>query len=473
MEPYPTERSEIHDDPPRRARRSDPEDPHVVIVGGGASGTLAAIHLLRRRAGLASLTLIERIPAQLARGVAYGRCAPHLPLNVRAASMSVDATDPAHFVRWCRDRRVEVPAEAASLEDAYLPRRIYGDYLADTLQRAIAAAAVDVAIVSGSVTALVDLGPRLRLDFADHASIEADRVVLALGNFAPAERGGRQAWDRDALDGLAEDASLLFVGAGLSTIDHLLSLERAGHRGPIVVVSRHGRFPATHAEVHSPKAELAVPDGDAGSPRALLRRARAALAAEPERPWQAIVDGFRILVPGLWGGWSDRERRAFLRHLRHPWEVHRHRLPPASAELVARLRRERRLELVAGRVRDVRRDGEHSVVSVALRSGAQVELRADVVVDCSGPAGDYRAIDDPLVRALLEAGTIVPDAFGLGLVTDAEGRIVRRDGSLDPRLVTLGPPRRGMLWESTAIGEIREQARALAGLLTGSDAHPR
>ncbi|HWY24061.1 MAG TPA: hypothetical protein VNX47_04035, partial [Nevskia sp.] len=54
------------------------------------------------------------------------------------------------------------------------------------------------------------------------------------------------------------------------------------------------------------------------------------------------------------------------------------------------------------------------------------------------------------------------DALGLGLLTDAQGALLDRDGQASTWLYTLGPARKGQLWETTAVPEIRVQAQALA-----------
>ena len=70
----------------------------VAIVGGGASGTLVAVQLLRQARGPWRIALVERSGA-LARGLAYGPAEPCHLLNVPAAGMSAFPDDPGHFVR--------------------------------------------------------------------------------------------------------------------------------------------------------------------------------------------------------------------------------------------------------------------------------------------------------------------------------------------------------------------------------------
>jgi uncharacterized NAD(P)/FAD-binding protein YdhS len=89
---------------------------------------------------------------------------------------------------------------------------------------------------------------------------------------------------------------------------------------------------------------------------------------------------------------------------------------------------------------------------------ALAELALDVAIPTTGPAMDVRALDDALVRSLLSSGNARPGPHGLGFATADDGAVL---GALENRLWTLGGLRRGDLWESTAIPEIRAQARAL------------
>jgi uncharacterized NAD(P)/FAD-binding protein YdhS len=81
------------------------------------------------------VTIIERRP-ELGRGLAYCTTNPAHLLNVRAANMSALPDDPDHFLRWL-DARVE---KSASDEPCradpfrFVPRPIYGDYLAGLIQ---------------------------------------------------------------------------------------------------------------------------------------------------------------------------------------------------------------------------------------------------------------------------------------------------------------------------------------------------
>jgi uncharacterized NAD(P)/FAD-binding protein YdhS len=90
------------------------------------------------------------------------------------------------------------------------------------------------------------------------------------------------------------------------------------------------------------------------------------------------------------------------------------------------------------------------------------------VVNCTGPQADIRGLGDPLLDDLLRprtAGSLaIVATAGMGLRT-VDGRLIDSDGRTETPLWTLGALRRGELFESTAVPEIRSQALAVAGAL--------
>ena len=99
------------------------------------------------------------------------------------------------------------------------------------------------------------------------------------------------------------------------------------------------------------------------------------------------------------------------------------------------------------------------------RSGLPLVLRVDRIVNAIGPGGDVRKSGEPLLDGLLRSGLASADPFGLGLQSASDGSIVGADGLASTRISTLGSPRRGDLWESTAVPEVRVQAHRLAARL--------
>src|ERR671913_1321627 len=120
---------------------------HVVIVGGGPSGTLTAIQLLRRGGPGLTVTVVEP-RADLGRGVAFGTPDPWHRLNVAAVTMSGLVDDPDHFWRW-----------AGVPPDRFPDRATYGRYLGTLLAEARDGSPVAFEHVRSPVTAIDAAGP--------------------------------------------------------------------------------------------------------------------------------------------------------------------------------------------------------------------------------------------------------------------------------------------------------------------------
>ncbi|MGZ3444306.1 MAG: FAD/NAD(P)-binding protein, partial [Myxococcaceae bacterium] len=253
---------------------------------------------------------------------------------------------------------------------------------------------------------------------------------------------------------------VLLLGAGLTAVDVVLSLDARGHRGRLHLLSRRGLLPATHPPRMLPPLQLGPrPRGL----RALVRLFREASAREDPR---AVLDTMRPELAAMWRGLSPVEQRRFLRHLRTWFDTIRHRLAPAVGARIAALEAEGRLVRHAGRLVSATEQGGRLALRIRPRgSRALAVLTVDLAIPTTGPVMDVRALEDPLVRALLASGQARPGPHGLGFATSEQGAVL---GPLQDRLWTLGGLRRGDLWETTAIPEIRVQARALAGTIAAA-----
>jgi uncharacterized NAD(P)/FAD-binding protein YdhS len=410
----------------------------VAVVGGGCAGVLAARELVRGTDD--HVVLIE--PDEPGGGLAYGSARPWHLLNSRAGAMSADPDDPGHFARW-----------AGCSPDSFQPRTVYGQYLRSVFSDISDRLNVRRARAAG----LSATGVRL----ADGSSIRADSVVVATGNPAPAQPAARpdhpdyiaDPWAKGALDAIPSDVPVLLVGAGLTAIDVALTLTATDRDAPITAVSRRGQLPLTHTEKAAPPVGLAL--DDCTTLRDIVRAVRAEAARAGD--WRAVVDGLRPYLDELWTAFTPDEQEAFLRHLARPWECHRHRMAPTVGARVASLREEGRLEVRAGGIRSM---------TAPAAGGLLVELEAGVqwfgaVVNCAGP-GRLPAAAGSFVGSLLDAGQARVGPHGLGLDIDPAGRLIGADGRVQQDRWLIGPLRRGAKWETTAVPEIRAQARGLA-----------
>jgi uncharacterized NAD(P)/FAD-binding protein YdhS len=454
--------------------------PRILIVGAGAAGTLVAIHLARtaaRRSTRCDLVLID--PADLlGRGVAFGTPDPRHLLNVPASGMSALPEDPGHFVAW----RAAQDPDQPSLPWVFAPRRQFAWYLQAVLADSLAAAADQVTLRHERVRAVAARrsGAGVAVVTDEGRELAADAVVLATGlpvagdSWAPRSLSSSaffvpDPWAPGALDLIRRDRSgppaVLLVGTGLTMVDVALSLTGPAERPDRVLhaVSRTVRLPRVHAA--GPKLP-AIPDVSAWDPSLAELRTRVRRHLKDvvlsTGDWRPALDGLRFQVPALWGRMSEADRIEFLREDAGAWNVLRHRMPRSSAQALHGLRATGRLQLHCGTASGTT-PLRHGGLRVSLSGGRQDDV--GWVVNCTGPQSDIRLLGDPLLDDLVHhrdgAALASVATAGMGLRT-VNGRLIDAAGTTQAPLWTLGALRRGELWESTAVPEIRSQALAVA-----------
>ncbi|MDB5358709.1 MAG: Pyridine nucleotide-disulfide oxidoreductase family [Rhodospirillales bacterium] len=447
------------------------------IIGAGFSGTLLALHLLRRTPTRVRVVLIER-QNRFAQGPAYATGNPSHLLNVPAGRMSAFHDRPEDFFEWLA-RQPDAPADFGP--GSFAPRRQFGAYIRQLLHEELKrpGAAGRLELVRGDVAAIEaePHGP-LSLCVGTERRIEADLAVLAIGNFPPepptiADHAffdtplyRPDPWAGDALGGLDPDAAVLLIGTGLTMVDTVTSLEDAGHRGAIHALSRRGLTPRCHAAAARPplRPGAAIPDHLTDCVKML--RAEARRAVREGSTWQAALDELRPFGRDLWQNLSVEDRSRFLRHLRPWWDVHRHRLAPEVSRRIDAAGARGQLTVHAGRIDSILAGDDGATVTYRPRgTGEQKTLRVARVVNCAGPACDFDRIPHPLVRRLLSDGMVRPDPHRLGLDVTPSGALKDRRGAISRQLFAVGPVTRGAFWEMTAVPDIRRQCELLAAQL--------
>jgi uncharacterized NAD(P)/FAD-binding protein YdhS len=435
----------------------------IIIVGGGASGILLAAHLLRRADTRLQITIVEK-RGQLGRGIAFSSPRPEHILNVPASTMSAYADAPAHFRDWLTRVHPELPADPF----LFAPRHIYGEYLAEVLQRSAASAGEQTRLAT-VVAEAVGLGVRdkgVEVLLADGTVRFGDAAVLAVGHEEQPSHGRGIAIRADSDDDtpLAPDAPVLILGSGLSMVDAWLSLASRRHRGRIVIVSRHGLLPLAHRQVAPLRIDAAdVPFGASMSDFTRWFRELVEAGSRAGQDWRSVVDGLRPHNQRIWQSWTPRARRQFLEHVRPLWNVHRHRLPPLLHARMQEAVAAGQLELVAGKLVSLEKAGEAVRATLRRRGSAATEtLEVTRVYDCGGITLDVEASTNPAILSLLAQGLARPDARHIGLDVDTGLHVVDAAGKPSPRLYAVGPLTRGQFFEIEAIPDIRAQVAALA-----------
>ncbi|NNM93628.1 MAG: FAD-dependent oxidoreductase [Candidatus Eremiobacteraeota bacterium] len=436
--------------------KDEREADDVAIIGGGLAGTAIAIACARSDRP-ARVRLFS--PENPGRGAAYGAGSPIWFMNAPASAMSIIADDAEHLVRSLH-----------CAPESFITRERFGEYVGSTLR----AATADRPNIGVERETIVNI-ERRRDDFV----LEDDRgfqyrarsVVLAMGNAKPAddflprelrasERYVGDPWRAPTSE--LPNGDMLCIGSGLTAIDHVAAHAHAKRSGTVFTIARHGFLPALE-RADIPSLRYAQLELDDASPLALLRSVRSAMHRRLAQggDWREIAEALRRPSQRIWLGWTIAQRRQFIAHLASLWGSLRYRVPPATADAVAELRASGRYVSLQGEIIGASDDRDGIVIEYRTR-GEHRRLRVASVVNCTGPNGDLRSNPDRLIRALLERGLIRPDALHLGLDATPSGEAIDSEGLADERLLAIGPLLRGILYETTAVPEITEQARAIA-----------
>ncbi|WP_025111397.1 FAD/NAD(P)-binding protein [Pseudomonas sp. H1h] len=462
------------------------ESADILIIGGGLSGTMLAVQLLRLP-GQRRISVIEP-RAELGRGEAYSAVELGHTLNGNAARMSVDPDNPDDLTQWLTTHIAgggwpESAEQAVPISELFPPRGLFGVYVQQRLAEARVAGAQQGSTVEHICAEVVDLqsdADSVQVSLNDGRRLRSTYAVLATGMFPAArtpqkESSGLNAaaldpWDVAAMRQLDPQSTVLIIGSGLTMVDAVVSLEQAGHRGPIEVFSRHGLLP--HVRRQPPAwPDFLAEDHSIRTPRQLLRELRRQCrdAIAQGIDWQAPLDTVRAHIARLWSQATDVQRRQFVRHVRPWWESHHHRSAPLSAALVERLRSEGRLRIQAASFKGLE---PHSGAGVSIRIRRRGEAATGVVhgaalINSSGIEYDWRRVARALPQQLLARGLVRPGPLALGIAAAVDGAVLDAEGQAGSRLFAMGPPLRGMWWESTAVTDVALQAKALAARLVG------
>jgi uncharacterized NAD(P)/FAD-binding protein YdhS len=442
----------------------------VAVVGGGFAGAAAALRVIEATLAPLAVTIIEP-RGRLGRGIAYSTPEPGHLMNGPARNLSLYSEAPLHFVHWlqAQSRRGGWrPNSAVGWEYCQPPRWLFGTYV----ETRLATVGIDygdrlrLRHRRDRAVAIARLGEEFVVTLAESGALLADVVVLATGTGQRAAAGDHpriipDPYQPSAYERAAAAAEIVVLGTGLSMLDAVVSLERAGFHGRIRAVSRSGTMvePRRTVPAATLRAEAVL------SLRDLLRQVqedRRALAAAGE-DWQQLVPPVRAAVPDLWLRATPAERQRFLRHARLVWKKCIHLAPIESHRLAEALRAEGRLVLEAGEIEATAPGPDGRIAVQVCRPGGDREiLAADLVISCLGPGSAWSDHRDPLHQSLLARGLARPHSTGLGIDIDpATHRVIPANGAPGGPLFALGAPVRGASWESTSVREIAAQAHTL------------
>lgn len=446
----------------------------LVIVGGGFTGAVLAIHATRTASGPLDIVILEP-SSELGRGVAYGTTDHSHRMNVPIERMDIGRNEAGTITSWFKTKGfLPDPESDDGSGRNYVQRFAFGSYINDMLHRTVEETGGRVRLrhIPTFAIAIRPEDDVWRITCETEEIVIADRVALCFGHAVPAvpcrlgagvatsERFLANPWAQHALAKIPRDASVLIVGTGLTMADVVTSLTAGGHRAPITAVSRRGLLPKPHGLFMS---DIDVIGGNPPKTALeLLRRIRRHVRAlDPAFGWHPVIDSLRMVLHDVWNGLPPTERVRIVRRLLPFWEIHRFRIAPQIEAALTRAREAGKLKIERAAIVGLSLDEDRRIRAALRASGARKQERVfDAVVLCTGPERDVSA--NPLVAALLASGTAQLDALSLGIAVDRASRVMA-NGTIQAGLYAFGPMTRGSFGEMTGAPEIARHIEDVVG----------
>lgn len=433
----------------------------IVIIGGGASGTILTLHLLKHAEHPLSITILEKAN-ETGRGVAYAPTSGDYLLNVPSSKMGAWAHQVDDFYNWLLRNGYNYKG----LD--FVPRKIYGNYLSQLLQECIQNHPQhQFEIISDEAIDLHKNQDEWKVLLNSGDTLSADEVVLAWGNFAPKplpvvnENVLNNPWDNDFWQQLESHETITLLGTGLTSVDFINELHRRKHQGKIIMMSRNGNLPLPHEEpcMQGLLNDYFQATDSLAEVLSKVNRIKRHPFLKIVRP-VCVIEQLRNLLPRMWYHWSVAEKQLFYKKIYPIWNINRHRIPPEVESNVFEMIKENRLSIVKGSISDLQAEGDKIKVTYNNKK-EQGTLLTDYLLNCTGPECDYSQLEIPIVKNLLKKSIIQSDELKTGILSNSKLQVRNANGT-EKQLWAIGPPLKSMYFESTAIHEIRNQANALS-----------
>ncbi|HXP52329.1 MAG TPA: FAD/NAD(P)-binding protein, partial [Bacteroidia bacterium] len=363
----------------------------------------------------------------------------------------------------------------------FLPRKLYGEYLESVWNKANAAkgAGTELNIINDTAVDIEPGDDGVVILLKSGKQIIAHKAIIATGNSEPRDPAipnaafysspayFKNSWKAESVNNIKSEKDILIIGSGLTMVDTVLGLIENGFTKTIYSISPHGFgiLPHRHGGVKYTgltdelKEPYTLYDLVRLTHKHIRQVRQLGLSAEP------IIDSLRPHTQKIWQALSLKERRYFLNsRLRHMWGVARHRLPVHTHDFIQNLRIQGKLVVLAGNIKNIEQTNEGILVSYYNRKTRLDEkLTVERVINCTGPESSIKKTSNTLLQNMFRRGVISSDPLELGMNADVESfKVIDKYGDKIPNIYTLGANLRGMLWETTAVPELRLQAEKLA-----------
>lgn len=418
----------------------------IAIIGSGFSGISTAYNIISLLTEQQSvmIDIFDKNPY----GNAYATTDPHHILNVSTNMMGM--TYPNHFYEWLNSNQPywqkTNPAfeNLTILPESFMPRMLYRIYLhamVDELKKLSANKNSVVNFIEKEILDIKEINGKYR------------HIVIACGlqnKRITDHRVINNLWDainNKKLPQNGQNDNILIIGSGLTAVDMILSLKNNGllknndFNGNIIVCSPKAKLPLPHLRQKLPPITiLSADDYQLPLSKILFKLKKASKHCE----WQQILNALRPITQDFWQKLTLSKKQQFLRHCLSFWNIHRHRIPKSSSDVIQQMLTEDKLKIIKGKVVAIKDDQWQS--HVILDNGQSIA--ADLILNCTG--FDFSGKNSIFLQSLLRQKIIKKDIIGFTLEENI------KNFHLAGALLT------GKLLEATAVPELRVIAANIA-----------
>lgn len=455
----------------------------IGIIGAGFTGTMTAVQLINKLTEPCEIILINE-QETLNKGIAYNPYSDKHLLNVIAGKMSAYPNKADHFLEWVMQKDNFKNKDKTLIENSFLPRQIYGEYLCSIWEEAKTIAnskQIQLTVIDSFVIDLDILDNTVFLWLENDLKLNVNQCVIATGNQIPrnpkiknmnfynSPNYFQNPWKIESVKHTKENLPVLIVGNGLTMVDSVLGLLEQGFKGDIYSISPNGFniLPHRHNGLKYSKLVEELRDNMTIQELVKLINKHIKMVREYGVSAEPIIDSLRPHTQKIWKSFSDNEKKLFMSRLRHLWGVARHRIPIHSHDKIQQLRIDGKLHINSGKIIDITESNESITVQYFDKKENEIKaINISRVINCTGPETDLINLDKSFLKNCLLKGILTQDKLKLGINTDTETfQIINSDGKPHTNLYTIGSNLKGELWETTAVNELRGQAEKLAEIL--------
>ena len=453
----------------------------IAIIGNGFSGLMVMRHLVDGGDSDLTISVFEK-QHEPGRGISYSPQSEKVLLNVVAAKMSAFPDKPNHFVQWLSKQPQFLNDDLELLANSYISRSLFGDYLQELWNETVRLATTKKIQIERFNSEVIDL--TLLADsviiHTEKNTYKAEKIILATGNqlpgnpktitrnFIQSDRYFQNPWNY-SLNQVDPKKPIFILGNGLTMVDTVMQLREQQLTNQIISLSPHGFHILPHRNF-----SYTLPDWISELPpsptllqlvTAINKQFKAlhkhGISGEP------LIDSLRPHTQRFWRGFSYSEKVRFMRNFRHLWGLARHRLPFVTYDIIQKERINGSLSIISGNIISAQ-PAENGIEIIYFDKSIKSNqtILAEVLINCTGPESDISKTNASLLQNCFSKGYIQQDELKLGISTNIDTfQTIHSTGNENKQLFALGSLLRGELWESTAVNEIRLQAKNLAAAI--------